>query len=150
MLKPLVEVVDDEMETVEDLIKVLLQIPKDYLLHPLGQKCRMGVDHVHNCVYMDDASGVEEYTYNILEEAKETKEPTEVDVPKVKLDVYKPELYVLMGYSDICENGNDEPCFEGIFSTMESAKKYGNELLEEKEIHYYEIERPILDECCDE
>jgi hypothetical protein len=54
MKKPIVEKIEKDLETVEDIIEALKRVPKDYTLHPLGQKCAIVVDHYFGCVYMDD------------------------------------------------------------------------------------------------
>ena len=33
------EIKENNLETVNDMIGALLEVPKNYLLHPLGQKC---------------------------------------------------------------------------------------------------------------
>ena len=56
--------------------------------------------------------------------------------------------YVLMGYSDDCQNGNMEAHLQGVYSTEPLAKGVGDELVEAGVYEYYEIECPMLDECC--
>lgn len=53
---------------------------------------------------------------------------------------------VVMGYSDLCGNGNLEAQLIGVFSTEELALECGNELVECGVIHHFEIEHPALDE----
>ena len=69
MKKEVLEIQDVELETVDDMINALMQVPKDYTLHPLGQKCKMAVDHYHKCVYLDDPNWIGEYKYEVVEEA---------------------------------------------------------------------------------
>ena len=54
--------------------------------------------------------------------------------------------YIVMGYVDICQNGNYEAQLQGVFSTEQLATECGNELVEAKVIHHFEIECPQLDE----
>lgn len=147
MLKPLAENFDTDIEVVEDVIKALMDMPKAFTVHPLGQKCVMGIDYVHECVFLDDPNCIGEYTYDVIEEAKENGEPTEIDVPEEKLQTYKPEVYVLMGYSDVCQNGNCEARLIGVFSKKELAESKGKELVSSGDVEYYEVECPVIDEC---
>lgn len=55
-------------------------------------------------------------------------------------------VYVLVGYEDVCMNGNYEGSVYGAFSTEELAREAGDELVEVGNIAYYEIEAPKLDE----
>lgn len=55
-------------------------------------------------------------------------------------------VYVVMGYIDICQNGNLEAVLQGVFSTEELARECGDELVECGNVEYYEIECPKLDE----
>ena len=146
MIKPLAENFGKPLDTVEDVIKALLTMPKGYLLHPLGQQCVLGVDHVNGCVYMDDINCMGEYTYDLIEEAKRLGEPTEIEVPDSELAVYQPDLFAVIGYTDAAENGNYEAQLMGIFSTEELAKECGDELTKSNVIHHYEIESPKLEE----
>lgn len=54
--------------------------------------------------------------------------------------------YVLMGYSDDCQNGNMEAHLQGVYSTEQLAKDVGNELVEAGVYEYYEIKHLLLDE----
>lgn len=146
MKKPLAELIEKDLETVGDVIEALLQMPKGYTLHPLGQKCQLGVDHYHECVYLEDPNCIGEYTTEVMEEAKKNGDPTEVEVPDEKLAVYQTELHVVMGYVDLFENGNYEAVFQGVFSTEQLARECGDELVASGNIHHYEIECPLLDE----
>lgn len=37
------EIKENNLETVNDMIGALLEVPKNYLLHPLGQKCAIAL-----------------------------------------------------------------------------------------------------------
>lgn len=134
MLKPLTETLE-VVETVEDVINVLLQLPKDYLLHPLGQKCQMGVDHIHECVYMDDPNCIGEFTFDVLEEAKQNGEPTEVEVSDEKLETYKPNVYVVIGLQRY-----GTKVVLGTFKTEAQANEYGDHAINAKEVVDYRVE----------
>lgn len=146
MKKPLTELIEKDLETVGDVIEALLSMPKGYTLHPLGQKCQLGVDHYHECVYLEDPNCIGEYTTEVIEEAKNMGEPTELEVPDEKLATYQSELYVVMGYVDLCQNENYEAVLQGVFSTESLARECGDELVSSGNIHHYEIECPLLDE----
>ena len=146
MKKPIAELFEYDLETVEDMINALIKMPKDYTLHPLGQKCQLGVSHCHECVYLEDPNCIDEYTYDVIEEAKENGDPVEIEVPDEKLATYKTEIYVVMGYEDLCQNGNYEAVLYGVYSTEKLARECGDELVALGNIHHYEIERPLLDE----
>lgn len=146
MKKPITEQFDYDLKTVEDVIKALMKMPKDYTLNPLGQKCQLGLDHRYECVYLEDLDLIGEYTHNAIEEAKEYGDPVEIDVPDEKLKTYQNQVYVVMGYSDVCQNGNYEGSLQGVFSTPELAEECGKELVEAEAISYYEIECPLVDE----
>lgn len=146
MKKPLTELVEKDLETVQDVIEVLMQMPKGYTLHPLGQKCQLGVDYFHECVYLEDPDCIGEYTTEVMEEAKEMGEPTEIEVPDKTLESYQTELYVVMGYADLYENGNYEAVLQGVFSTEQLARECGDELVASGNIHHFEIECPLLNE----
>ena len=146
MLKPITELFDDDLETVEDLINVLMRIPKEYIIHPLRQKYQMGINHVNGCIYLGDPNCISGYTHEVMEDAEKVGAPTEIDVPDEKLATYQNRVYVVMGYSDICKNGNCEGTLQGVFSTLELAQECGDELVEAKEISYYDIECPLIDE----
>lgn len=55
-------------------------------------------------------------------------------------------VYVVIGYSDVCQNGNYEGSLYGVFSTEKLAKECGDELVKSECISYYEIECPHIDE----
>lgn len=146
MKKPLAELFEKDLETVGDIIEALMQMPKGYMLHPLGKKCVMGASHIHQSVFLDEPDWLPEYIDEIMEEAKKMGEPTEIEVPDEKLAVYQTELHVVMGYVDLCENGNYEAVLQGVFSTEQLARECGDELVASGNIHHYEIECPLLDE----
>lgn len=54
MKKPIYEILSNDIETVEEMIDALMIAPKGYKLHPMGNKCALAVDHIHECVYADD------------------------------------------------------------------------------------------------
>lgn len=56
------------------------------------------------------------------------------------------QLYAVVGYSDICQNGNLQAGLYGVFSTEKLAKEAGDELQQTSVVDYYEIEYPRLDE----
>lgn len=146
MKKPLAELIEKDLETVEDVIEALMQVPKDYMLHPLGQKCQLGVDYYHECAYLEDPNCIGEYTYDVAEDAKRNGEPAELEIPDEKLVTYQPKLYVVMGYVDLCGNGNHEAVLQGIFSTEQKAHACGEQLTASGNVHHYEIECPLLNE----
>lgn len=146
MKKPLTELILKDLETVGDVIEALMQMPKGYTLHPLGQKCQLGVDHCHECVYLEDPNCIGEYTTEVIAEAEEMGEPTVIEVPDEKLATYQTRLYVVMGYTDLCQTGNYEAVLQGVFSTEKLARECGDELTAVGNIHHYEIECPTLDE----
>lgn len=81
---PVYEIKDCNLETVEDMINALMQVPKNYRLHPLGQKCAIAVDHYHECVYLDDPNWIDGYE----DELKEDVEESMIEVPDKKLETY--------------------------------------------------------------
>lgn len=56
------------------------------------------------------------------------------------------QLYAVIGYSDICQNGNLQAGLYGVFSTEKLATEAGDELQKISVVEYYEIEYPRLDE----
>ena len=52
MKKPIYEILSNDIETVEEMIDALMIAPKGYKLHPMGNKCALAVDHIHECVYV--------------------------------------------------------------------------------------------------
>lgn len=146
MLKPITELFDNDLKTIKDLINVLMKVPKDYTLYSFGRKYQMEVNHVNGCVYLGNPNCIGQHTNETTENAEKEGVPTEIDVPDKKLATYQNQVYVVMGYSDVCKNGNYEGTLQGVFSTPELAQECGDELVEAKEISYYDIECPLIDE----
>lgn len=146
MKKPLTEKIEKELETVEDMIRALMQVPKGYTLHPLGQKCEMLVDHYNKCIYLDGPLIMDDLIYETEENAKEIGDALDVNVPDAKLKPFSQELFVVMGYTDSYHNGNEDAALFGVFSSKEKACECGNELVKMDCIKRYEIECPELDE----
>lgn len=120
MEKPMYEILSNDIEMVEDMIDALMIVPKGYKLHPMGNKCALAVDHIHECVYADEEMWINDYEYEIVSEAKEMALPVETDVPDEKLATYADkELYVVIGYDDVCGNGNYEAIIGGHVAAME-------------------------------
>lgn len=163
MKKEIIEFKNFDLETVEDMINALMEVPKGYTLHPLGQKCAMAIDNYNECIYLDDPNWIECLDEEFEEDIKENGD-WDGEVDDDKLVTYKEsvfnhgyddgvadtmnnlELYVVMGYIDLCQNGNTEAVLQGVFSTEELARECGDELVECGNIEYYEIECPKLDE----
>ena len=59
-------------------------------------------------------------------------------------------IYVLVGYEDICQNGNYECKVYGTYSSKELAKEVGNKLIKNTNVYYYEIEKTKLDDDIDD
>lgn len=127
MEKPMYEILSNDIEMVEDMIDALMIVPKGYKLHPMGNKCALAVDHIHECVYADEEMWINDYEYEIVSEAKEMALPVETDVPDEKLATYADkELYVVIGYDDVCGNGNYcDNCYIGN-SKLNSRNWYWN------------------------
>ena len=147
MEKPMYEILSNDIEMVEDMIDALMIAPKGDKLYPMGNKCALAVDHIHECVYADEEMWINDYEYEIVSEEKEMALPVETDVPDEKLATYADkELYVVIGYDDVCGNGNYEAILYGVYSTEQLARETAEELFELGNIHHYEIECPKLDE----
>ena len=54
MEKPMYEILSNDIEMVEDMIDALMIAPKGDKLYPMGNKCALAVDHIHECVYADE------------------------------------------------------------------------------------------------
>ena len=52
MEKPMYEILSNDIEMVEDMIDALMIAPKGDKLYPMGNKCALAVDHIHECVLM--------------------------------------------------------------------------------------------------
>ena len=85
-----IEILCDAIGTVGDLVKELLFVPKDYLLHPVGQECSLVVDNLHECVYLDDPIACEEIRDEIIADTEEIESDEKKCVAS--------EFYVVMGY----------------------------------------------------
>lgn len=90
-----IEVLEASLDTVEDAVRELLFVPKDYLLHPLGQKCKIAVNNANKCVYLDKPEEVEDICDYILSEKGE-----EVECTEESLKTMTSEFYVVMGYNE--------------------------------------------------
>ena len=88
MKKPIYEILSNDIETVEDMIDALMIAPKGYKLHPMGNKCALVVDHIHECVYADEEMWINDYEYEIVSEAKEMALSVKTEVPDEKLETY--------------------------------------------------------------
>lgn len=142
----MVEIKEKEIETVEDMINALLQVPKSYKIHPMGINCKMAVNHYNQCIYLDDPRWIDEIEYDVRENIKYNGDEFEMKINKDMLETYKWRAYVLIGYSDLSGNGNLEAKLCGVFSTLELADKAGAALKECNDINYYEIQIPSVDE----
>lgn len=104
----------------------------------MGNKCALAVDHIHECVYVDEEILINDYEYEIVSEAKEMALPIETDAPDEKLETYAyKELYVVIDYDDVCDNGNYEAILYGVYSTQQLAREAAEKLLELGNIHHY-------------
>lgn len=93
MKKPLVEFSDKTLNTVEDMIEALMDVPKGYTLHPLGQQCAVAIDHYNGCIYLDEPKIMDDLKYDTECDAKYNGDNTEeVEVPDDKLVTYKEYL----------------------------------------------------------
>ena len=144
MKKPYLEIKDYNLETVEDLINALMQVPKGYLLHPCGKECSIAVDNYNHYVILDESMFINDYKYELENDIKNNGDDIEVEVEDDALQTYS--LNAVIGYSDNCNNGNYDAQLMGIFSNSDLAMQCGNELVDAEVIKYYEIENPKLDE----
>lgn len=96
MEKPMYEILSNDIEMVEDMIDALMIVPKGYKLHPMGNKCALAVDHIHECVYADEEMWINDYEYEIVSEAKEMALPVETDVPDESLQHTQTRNYMLL------------------------------------------------------
>ena len=158
MKKRFFEVKETLVGTVEDLINALMEVPKGYTVHPMGKEFSVAIDHYNGCICVDDPKWIEDREYELKEDIKDSGDGPEdgvfvneeygfdIEVPDEKLETYSPNLCVVMGYIDLCQNGNYEAQLMGVFSKDEVAKECGDELVEAEVVHHYEIEHPLLDE----
>lgn len=131
-----IEVLEASLDTVEDAVRELLFVPKDYLLHPLGQKCKIAVNNANKCVYLDKPEEVEDTCDYVLSEKGE-----EVECTEESLKTMTSEFYVVMGY-----NEQEHTSLLGLFSSEEAAAECGQEHLDCENIIRFEIENPTLDD----
>lgn len=73
--KEAIELVSEGTQTVEDLIKCLIKLPKNFTLHPTGMQCGVAVDYNSKCVYLDDYNWLKDYICEVKEEFEEIGEP---------------------------------------------------------------------------
>lgn len=80
-----------------------------------------------NVCYVDEEILINDYEYEIVSEAKEMALPVETDAPDEKLETYADkELYVVIGYDDVCDNGNYEAILYGVLQYGATCKRsYG-------------------------
>lgn len=145
MLKNRIELVPEQVNTVEDLIKVLMKVPAKYKLSANGQPIQICVDHDNECIYMGAFTEMVDYVVDVEKALVKTGQVSKLSVPDEKLQTFQQELHAVMGYADANENGSYETQLYGVFSKKEIAKECGNELVECGNIHHYEIECPTLD-----
>jgi hypothetical protein len=143
MKKPAIEVFEKGLKTVEELICTLMEVPKGYAIQPEVQECKVAIDHYDRCIIIDKSDSIWESISYFLDDDDTTKT---IDVPRDKLEQYKQEVYGVIGYSDLCSNGNYEPRLIGIFSNDLLAIRQGDDSLANGSIHHYEIEKHIIDE----
>ena len=130
MEKPMYEILSNDIEMVEDMIDALMIAPKGISCIQWETKCALAVDHIHECVYADEEMWINDYEYEIVSEAKEMALPVETDVPDEKLATYADkELYVVIGYDDVCGNGNYEAILYGCTVRSNLQEKLRMELL---------------------
>lgn len=146
MLKNRIELVPEQINTVEDLIKVLMKVPAKYKLNANEQPIQVCVDHDYECVYMGAFMEIVDYVDDVEKELAKTGQASKISVPDEKLQTFQQELHAVVGYADANENGSYETQLYGVFSKKEIAEECGDELVECGNIHHYEIECPILDE----
>ena len=146
MLKNRIELVPEQINTVEDLIKVLMKVPAKYKLNANEQLIQVCVDHDYECVYMGAFMEIVDYVDDVEKELAKTGQASKISVPDEKLQTFQQELHAVMGCADANENGSYETQLYGVFSKKEIAEECGDELVECGNIHHYEIECPMLDE----
>lgn len=86
MEKEFYEIKDYDLETVEDMIRALLKVPKGYLLHPLGQKCKMAVNYSEKCVHLDEPNWIDGYKEELKENIDQNS--TKVDVSEEEIECF--------------------------------------------------------------
>lgn len=102
------EIKKNNLETINDMIEALLEVPKNYLLHPLGQKCAIAVDNYHKCVYLDDPNMMSEFKYELEEDIKENDDwDGEIPDDSDSLERFS-FYYVWIGYESDCGDNSGE------------------------------------------
>lgn len=146
MLKNRIELVAEKLNTVEDLIKVLMCVPAKYKLSENGQSTQICIDHDKECIYTGTPMEIADHVYDVERNLARTGQASKISIPDEKLQIFQQELYAVIGYVDVNENGSYETQLYGVFSKKEIAQDCGDELVECGNIHHYEIECPMLDE----
>lgn len=121
-----IEIKDNELETVNDMIKALLEVPKGYLLHPLGQKCKMAIDNYHKCVYLDDPNWINEY--ELKEDIGQNNDDIITEISKEELEKYT--LYYIWYSKDETDGiyeyySNEEDAKYAFDNCCNNEKTYG-------------------------
>lgn len=128
--------VETNLETVGDMVRALLFLPKNYLLHPTGMKCSLAVDNANKCVLLDGDNEIHNLIIDTIADSNDDVERNESELSAVAS-----EFCIVVGY-DI----DGHASVLGLFSTKEGADQCGKEHLECGNIEHYEIETPMLDE----
>ena len=113
------EIKENCLETVNDMIEALLEVPKNYLLHPLGQKCAIAVDNYHKCVYLDDPNMMSEFKYELDEDIRENDD-WDGEVSNDTLESFS-LYYVWIGYES---DGGDNSGEYSYFSNEDIANDF--------------------------
>lgn len=113
------EVIAKELNTVEDMINALLDMPKGYTLHPLGTPCAMAVDHGAECVYLDEEDWIDEEGW--CDYADDYDEIEEIEVDKGKLEKYN-FYYVWF------EDDDTKICEYVFFNSLDKVKEFFNDI----------------------
>lgn len=82
------ETKDYLLETVEDMISALMEVPKGYTLNPLGQQCAMSVDHYGKYIYLDDPNWIESFEDELKENIESNGDSFEFEVEDSELEKY--------------------------------------------------------------
>ena len=113
------EIKENSLETVNDMIEALLEVPKNYSLHPLGQKCAIAIDNYHKCIYLDDPNMMSEFKYELEEDIKENDD-WDGEVPDDSLESFS-LYYIWIGYESDGGNNSGEYSY---FSNKEIANDF--------------------------
>ena len=116
MLKNRIELVPEQVNTVEDLIKVLMKVPAKYKLSVNGQPIQICVDHDSECIYMGSFREMVNHVVDVEKKLAKTGQASKLSVPDEKLQTFQQELHAVMGYTDANENGSYETQLYGVFS----------------------------------